>query len=101
MQRRFSALLTPGQAGAQQAAPLPVRNYTPRCGTAGQLIFFRRAATASVQSWAAWKVAGGRSPRLVEICWGVMARSSAGDLPISKSVRAELQAMAATQPWVL
>ena len=54
-----------------------------------------------MQSWAAWKVAGGRLPRMVEICSGVMTRSSIGDLPMSKSVRAELQAMAATQPWVL
>jgi hypothetical protein len=63
-----------------------------------QVIFLRRAATASVQSWAAWKVAWGRLPSMVEICWGVMARRSEADLPMSTSVSAELQAIAATQP---
>jgi len=59
------------------------------------------ATTASVQSWAAWKVAGGNPPRAAEISSGAMAGSSARYLPRSRSVRTELEAMAATQPWVL
>jgi len=54
-----------------------------------------------VQSCAAWRVAGGKVPRVSEICCAVMAERSGADFPTSISVRSELHAMAATQPWVL
>jgi len=61
-------------------------------------MLLRRVCSASQASWAAWRDAGGRPPRVAERDSGVMAPSWVSSLPFAVSVRSEAQAMEAVQP---